>query len=326
MASDLNLCNLRRFLLVTRQREVGMRKRRTAICFTLLLLALGFPGLAMAQEEGGEPEKPGDKGKVEEPTAPPPDDTTAPSDQDLKTSAADVAPTTPVLTTGTRVKAEKTWKDIVCVPRKGIIKKGRVALMPFFGATLNDNLIQHFTLGGEVTYFLTDILSLGVQGMGFIKNVLDQEFFTRYHFGRIPSLNKYKYSITLNFSYVPIYGKFALFNDAIIHFEVFVTAGVGGTGTEIVPRDYSYEVFSNPFSLTFPIGAGARAFVTKWLAIEIAFKDYMMLDKFEPTGRTADETIDAVKKRGPTRFINNMMFNLGVSFFLPTDFKYTTFR
>ena len=85
-------------------------------------------------------------------------------------------------------------------------------------------------------------------------------------------MNKYNYTVTLNFSYVPFYGKLALFNQHLMHFEAFVMAGVGGSGTEIVPKDYRYKVFSNPFALTFPVGLGGRVFINKWIAIQASIR------------------------------------------------------
>jgi outer membrane beta-barrel protein len=299
------------------------------------VLALALP--ASAQEEGGGEEGgaapadeplPGEGGEGGEgleglPGEPP--GQPAPTDEALKPKSSDVAPTTPVLTAGAkRTESQETWKDIVVIPRKYFLKRRRVELMPFFATTMNDNLIQHFALGGEINYFLTDILSIGVSGMYYFKNVLDQEFYTRYHFHRVPSLNKYRYTATLNFAYVPIYGKFTLFNKSIMHYEVFATAGVGISGTEIIPRDYRYDPFTNDFTLTFPVGLGGRLFLTKWLAIQAAFRSYILLDKFEPTTRTDD--VEADKSNASTDIVNNMMFNVGFSFFLPTSFKYSTFR
>jgi len=323
--------------------------KRTLTIIGTCLLAICVCRPAFAQEDGAKPDEGGAAGE-EKPggdAAPVTDAAPPPSDDALKTGGA-AKPTDAPVTTGVTATAPgeklQSWKDIVVLPRKKMMKHGRAELTPIFATTLNDNLIQHYAIGGEFNYWLTDILSIGLGGMYYFKHVLDEEFFTRYHFGRVPSLNQYRYTVNLNFTYVPIYGKFALFNNHILHLEVFVTAGVGGTGTEIIPRDYQWEVFKNPFSLTFPVGAGARLFVTKWLAVQVAVRDYMMLDKFEPNGRgtwttgcgsgqyalkdggcTASE-VDAAKSYGDTRFINNIMISFGLSFFLPTDFKYTTFR
>jgi len=315
-----------------------IRQCTAAAVSWVLVLALAIPVYAQEEPEGeeatptetpeGTPE--GGDGLPAEPTAAPP------TDDLLKPKAADVAPTTPILTKGAIGKeSPETWKDIVVIPRKPFLKQNRVELTPFFAMTMNDNVIQHFALGGEVNYFLTDILSIGVSGMYYFKNILDQEFYTRYHFHRVPSLNKYKYTTALNFAYVPIYGKFTLFNRKILHFEVFATAGVGLSGTEVIPRDYRFDPFKNNTTLTFPLGLGGRLFLTRWMAIQVAFRSYIMLDKFEPSSRgcpdnnitcTGEEEADYAKSRAKIDIVNNMMFNIGFSFFLPTDFKYTTFR
>jgi len=323
-----------------------IRRCTAAALSWVLVLVLAAPG-AFAQEEAGGDEAlptedtPGEAGEApaegqpadglpgEPPTAPPP------TDDLLKPKASDVAPTTPVLTKGpTRGDSQETWKDIVVIPRKSFLKRYRVELMPYFATTMNDNIIQHVALGGEVNFFLTDILSIGVAGHYYFKNVLDQEFYTRYHFHRVPSLNKYKYTTTLNFAYVPIYGKFTVFNQKIMHYEVFATAGVGISGTEIIPRDYRFGAFSNPFTLTFPVGMGGRLFLTDWMAVQVAMRAYVLLDKFEPSrgcpasapNCTDEEEVEYAKDNASTDIVNNMMVTFGFSFFLPTSFKYTTFR
>ena len=315
-----------------------IRRCTAAALSWVLVLVLAAPGAFAQEEAGGDEALPtedappaegaegqpeggegGDGLPVEPPTAPPP------TDDLLKPKASDVAPTTPVLTKGpTRGDSQATWKDIVVIPRKSFLKRYRVELMPYFATTMNDNIIQHFALGGEINFFLTDILSIGVAGHYYFKNVLDQEFYTRYHFHRVPSLNKYKYTTTFNFAYVPIYGKFTVFNQKIMHYEVFATAGVGISGTEVIPRDYRFDPFSNNFTLTFPVGMGGRLFLTDWMAVQVAFRSYILLDKFEPSNRT--ENVDVDKDNASTDIVNNMMFNIGFSFFLPTSFKYTTFR
>jgi outer membrane beta-barrel protein len=285
------------------------------------MLAVGLPAFAQtkADEFGLPPEEP------EKPKA---------SDKELKTKDSDIAPTTPVLTTkkAKRVEAKETWKDIVVIPRKPFIKRGRFELIPFWGVTLNDNIIQHWSIGGELNYHITDVLSIGLLGMYYFPNILDQEFFTRYHYRRVPSINKYEYTVTLNFFYVPFYGKLSLFNDYILHFEIFATAGFGGTGTEIVPKDYRFGVFKNPFSFTFPVGLGARVFINRWLAFYTGGRAYLMVDKFEPprpageSGLTPEQEVEAAKENAKTRFIANLQFFMGLSFYFPMDFKYTTFR
>lgn len=318
-----------------------MKRTYLTVAFALTVLIAQGPSQALAQDEpppeeptGGTPEGGGEAAPTE---APPADEGTsdesdfieedankAASDAELKTSTKDVAPQEDASAPKKTLTAQERWKDIMVVQRKSFLKRQRVELMPFYGTTINDNMIQHSALGGELNYFLTDILSVGVLGMYYFSNVSDQEFLSRYHFQRIPSLNRYKYTATLNFSYVPIYAKSSIYNNHMLHYEVFVTAGAGISGTEVIPRSPENEPFSN-IALTFNAGAGGRIFLTRWLAAQVAIRSFMMLDKFENIARKEISGADA-KKNAETSFINNMIFNVGLSVFFPMDFKYTTYR
>jgi outer membrane beta-barrel protein len=302
-----------------------MNRRRTAVGSFLLALTLSLPAFAQeGGEEGGGGEKPPAEAQPPVEAAPPPADT--------KATTPDLVPQGSAPPTVSKADAQQSWKDIVVLPRKPFLKRGRVELMPFFAVTMNDNLIQHYAIGGEINYYLTDILSIGVSGRYYFKDVLDNEFWTRYAFGRVPSLNQYIYTTTLNFSYVPFYGKFSLFNNHIMHYEAYISGGVGISGTKVIPRDYQYEGFTNPVVLSFRMpGLGTRFFLTQWLAVHFMFEGLMMIDKYEPAQRCPASLGHCMsgaeaKDAASSAFVYNWMFNVGVSFFLPTSFKYTTFR
>jgi outer membrane beta-barrel protein len=308
------------------------RSRLIPIPCVILLLGMAPSWSVYAQQAPAEPpavddiddidaEAPPDDAIPEMPeeAPPPPDDVLAPSDVE----AAEPPP--PMPPEELERMRRKTWKDIVVLPRKAFLKRRRLELVPFIGTTINDTLIQHTALGGELNYFLTDILAIGVQGMYYISNVKDDEFNVRYHLGRVATLNEYRYSVTGNFSYIPIYGKFTVLNRPIFHYDIWLSGGVGVTNSKVIPRDFNNEAWSN-MSLTFPIGIGARIHLTRWLGIHLAFRDYMMIDKFEQPGRNIPDAGEAKSQQSETQFINNIVFSAGVSFYFPWNFKYTTYR
>jgi hypothetical protein len=71
-----------------------------------------------------------------------------------------------------------------------------------------------------------------------------------------------------------------------------------------------------------------RFFLFKWLTVNFAVRDYIFIDKFEPTDRTEamNASADDAKENADSSLINNVMFQIGLSFWLPTSFEYTTFR
>jgi outer membrane beta-barrel protein len=224
------------------------------------------------------------------------------------------------------------WSDIIVVPRKKVLKAKRVELAPLYGVTINDPMIRHHQMGGQINYYLTDVLWLGVEGAYLQPQKLDRFYLTPQQYRRVPKANKDLWEAALDFGYVPFYGKFALFNKKIIHWEGILTAGVGVTQTEVIPMDPSFGAFKN-FSITPNVGVGFRVFLTKWLVAFVLLRDYMILDKFEPcrdqttcAGKTAYPDTAAAKKHGEFGFMNNLFFTVGVGFFLPPSFTYTTAR
>ena len=71
-----------------------------------------------------------------------------------------------------------------------------------------------------------------------------------------------------------------------------------------------------------------RFFISRWMTISLGIRDYVFLDHFEPTNRsdTMLASPAAAKENSDTSLINNVMFQIGVSFWIPTSFEYTTFR
>src|SRR5690349_10686458 len=46
------------------------------------------------------------------------------------------------------------WQDILVVIRKPFLKVGRVELLPSWGVTMNDNIIQHVQFSAQLNYWL----------------------------------------------------------------------------------------------------------------------------------------------------------------------------
>jgi outer membrane beta-barrel protein len=217
-----------------------------------------------------------------------------------------------------------SWQDIVVVVRKPFLKVKRVELMPLFGTTMNDNIIQHAQGGLLLNYWLTDALAVGVEGAAYVKNLREPFDLVARQARRLPTVNKYNFSGALNFHYVPVYGKFAVLDQFIVHWEVFFTAGVGVTQSEVIPRDPALQSFQN-ILITPNVGASMRFFLTKFLTVNVGVRDYVFVDQFEAVSRT-EVSGDLAKENASSALINNVMFQAGLSIWFPMSFEYTTFR
>ncbi len=71
-----------------------------------------------------------------------------------------------------------------------------------------------------------------------------------------------------------------------------------------------------------------RFFLFQWLTVNVGIRDYIFVDKFEPVGRSATmfTSAEAAKANADSALINNVMFQVGLSFWIPPTFEYTTFR
>ncbi len=321
--------------------------RRTTTILSLFVTTVAALALvagataAQAQPRRGQPPTPapaptgddeiemeGDEGDT-----PPPDDDEIEMEGDVpegeRDLEADLANTTSdaIKADTDRVVRQVAWNDIVVVMRKPFLKLKRVDLMPFLGTTMNDNMIRHYAGGASINYFLTDVLAVGIEGQYFAKQFREPFDLVGRQARRLPTINEYNFAGALNFHYVPVYGKFAVLDKKLVHWEAYFTAGVGVTQTETVPRDPRFPGFTN-LNITPNVGVSMRFFMTKWATINLGIRDYIMVDKFEPTDRspTMNATASQAEANAEGTLINNVMFQLGVSFWIPPTFEYSTFR
>jgi outer membrane beta-barrel protein len=224
-------------------------------------------------------------------------------------------------------KTPLSWQDIVVVIRKPFLKVRRTELLPFVGTTMNDNMIRHYTLGGELAYYLTDVLAVGVEGLYYVHSFREPFDLVARQARRLPTINQYNWSAALDFHYVPVYGKFAVLDHKLVTWEALFTAGIGAGQSEVIPRDTKFPGFTN--LLIMPnVGASMRFFLTKWITVNLGIRDYVFYDHFEPKNRSEMlySTASEAKDHADGSLINNVMFQIGVSFWVPTSFEYTTFR
>jgi outer membrane beta-barrel protein len=252
----------------------------------------------------GEPEKPADL------------------KNDLNIAATpDAVRTTPLK------KTPLSWQDIVVVIRKPFLKVRRTELLPFVATTMNDNMIRHYAIGGELAYYLTDVLAIGVEAQ-YYRHTFQEPFdLVARQARRLPTVNQYNWSAALDFHYVPIYGKFAILDHSLVTWESYFTAGIGAGQSEVIPRDTKFPGFTN-LLIQPNVGASMRFFLSRWLTVSLGIRDYVFFDHFEPKNRseTMYATSADAKDHADGSLINNLMFQIGVSFWVPATFEYSTFR
>lgn len=310
-------------------RRFDGRASVVALCAAFVLC--GSLRTARAQEPtppaGSEPTPPGSEPTPPgaEPT-PPGSEPTPPGAEPTPPGAEPTPPGTAPAAAPAAEQGEKgklgsiSWRDIVVVPRRRILKYHRVEFIPTYNLTINNNLYRQHGFGGIINFFLSETLNLGIEGT-YYQPQQQQHYFLRGLDDRVlPSANRYWWSAAFNFGYVPFYGKFALFDRWIFNWEGYVQAGLGVIQTEWIPRDPANRSATN-YDVFGVATIGTRLFLTKWLAIHAYLKDYLFSDSFEPASRMDTGGTGPLPKGDP-KFINNLVFGVGVGMFLPTGFEY----
>jgi outer membrane beta-barrel protein len=285
-----------------------MRRAAIGLC---AWLAFAAGQAAWAQEKDAEP--PAEEPAAEPPAAEPPSESPEKEAQKASTPLEEVKPGT------------KNWQDILVVPRRAVLKRRRLEFMPTYNVTINNGVVRHHGFGGSLNFYLSEALFIGLEGTYYVRQLQDRYFLLGLDQRVLPSVNRYIWSAFLTFGYVPIHGKFTLFNRAIGHWDVYAQLGLGVFQSEIIPRDPASEGFSS-FLISGMVGIGSRLWLSRWLGIDVYVKDYMFADQLEPTSRTPGESGEQAKSRAESQFTFNIVFGVGLSIFLPPGFEYKQMR
>ena len=193
---------------------------------------------------------------------------------------------------------EDFQEQIHVYQRRPFMRKLRFELAPTFGVSFNETLTNHVAVGANATFHVTDWLFLGGSYQKFFhteSTVFDE---VQDAYGVFPERKFMDFYAGGHIGYVPIYGKFILFDAAIVHYDFYIVAGAGVTRTFTVGSEGQNRVTGN-------FGLGSRLFLTEWLTLDFELRDYIYNEEFK-----AGDSI-----------VNNLMFQTGLSVFFP--FKHT---
>lgn len=232
-----------------------------------------------------------------------------------------------------QLKQDKAF--ITVVQRQRFLKKKRFELQPQVGITVNDPFVRHYTVGAELNYWITNRMAVGLTGTAFFGNKTSRYTNIRFQEGVLLTANKTLWQASVNFLYNPFYGKIAVFNRALMHWESYIQVGGGAIQTQVIPR---YEAIHEPFRHitgqgNFAIGARFYGPRVDWISVNFGVRTWIYQDALEPTERGPGpsqiemyDDKDAAKSAAVKKLAFNVVFFLGLSFYFPTTFQYTTRR
>jgi len=230
---------------------------------------------------------------------------------------------------------KKVRADIYAVEQIYVLRYHRFELTPYWGFTLNDQFVSHPGPGLNANFYITNVFAIGLNGNFYSGLNSDSQFnfLTRRATRVAVPLTEYSWSAALNFTYIPVYGKFAGFGSFIFSYDLYATAGVGAISTRPIPViDPDNRKFDFQPKVAFNLGIGLRVFLTRWLAVTGEIRDYIYPEQLEnltiasgPIGKPNDPTSPsnpATWLQDGVDITNNFQANVGLSFFLPFSFEY----
>jgi outer membrane beta-barrel protein len=231
-------------------------------------------------------------------------------------------------TDDTGPKPTEVSEEIYAVQQIYALRKNRLEILPSFGFTLNDPYVSHSNLGVGLNFWVTNVLAIGANlnwYQGF-----DSESDLNFHVRRSTRLairpTEFQFGASLNFTYVPFYGKFAMFRRYIFQWDAYVLGGVGVMHTRPIPvvdPEYRSFDFSYKVSVGNP-GIGLRVFLSKWFTIFLELRDYIYLEKLENLRVALGE--DRREESGwldnQSTVVNNVVASVGFTIYIPFVFDY----
>jgi outer membrane beta-barrel protein len=202
----------------------------------------------------------------------------------------------------------------------------RVELQPSWTLTLNDQFVDHPGPALAINYYITNVLAIGLGGGYYFNSDKKFNAETRRAARVAVPLTEYQWQGALNFTYVPMYGKFAGFSDFIFHYDAYIVGGVGAISARpiaVVDPDNRSFKWGDP-KVDFNAGIGLRIFFNRWFAFDLEVRDYIFFDKLENTSVATGSVAAADEKTwyGDTKLTNNVQAQVGVSIFLPFSWEY----
>ncbi|OJY29280.1 MAG: outer membrane beta-barrel domain-containing protein [Myxococcales bacterium 68-20] len=217
--------------------------------------------------------------------------------------------------------------DVYAVQQIYALRRGRFEINPYWSQSLNDQFVGHPGPGLAVNYYLTNVLAVGVNGTYYQPFNSDADFnFENRRATRLAvPLNEYLGGYAVNFTYVPMYGKFSGFGNFIFHYDGYLVGGVGGLFTRpIAVIDPDNRKFDFEHRIAFNVGFGLRIFLNRWFSVIGEIRDYIYIEQLENTQVAATQAGQQDRNTwfGEKPLTNNVQAQIGISMFLPFSWEY----
>lgn len=219
-----------------------------------------------------------DAAPVEEASTENPPGPTATDSETGATKEAVAEPTRPLMTSADD-EVSRYWgkkRNLAVVQKRLFAKDGRLEFTVFGGIIPNDPFLTYIPVGGRFNYYFIESLSMEVAGSytgtgvrvesdlaGFLKNNPNIKANT-------DLLDQPLWRASAAVVWSPFYGKMALANANLSHFDINLVAGLGVVQVESPTPDRSG--FQTEIKPEGTLGAGMRFFLTDFMTLRMDYR------------------------------------------------------
>jgi len=263
--------------------------------FTCLLLLAPICAAGQSQDEPGiDLSEPGTARPGEGRTSTSPQDTSKRPKEAKAREEAPLAPGERDVALGDRVKA---------VQRKGFLKRHRLELGIDLPGTINDAFYEKIGVGAKLAYNFEDSFALAVRGAYYWQVRSSHVREGQIAFSSQVLTSQIHGQAMLDGVWSPVYGKVAWMGQQIVHFDMYLLAGLGAvwSATSLAPRSEGPHIAAD-------IGGGIRFYPRSWLALD--------------AGLIATLYPDQPVTSSPSTLQKVFAAHLGLAFFFPSSFEY----
>lgn len=167
--------------------------------------------------------------------------------------------------------------------------------------SLNDAYYHHLSAGGELTFYPLESLGIGISGEYFLEQV-DRSAVEWVRRGFLSAPADYatpQWGTWLTLYWLPVDGKFSLFDSMIGYFDIYAGLGGGVVATS-----------SDALRPAITASVGQHFVLADFLTVRFELRDFLYFDEHQFLSQT----------RSSIR--NQLMFRIGFGLFIPPSFEY----
>lgn len=214
---------------------------------------------------------------------------------------------------GGKVERRSLADKIAPVSGNLFTKDRRFEITPAIGFSLDDAFFQKYAFGLKLGFHVLESFSIGLHASYALATPGSAVSVCRTEEGcRSPEMGELKnvpgkvqLLAGLDLAWSPIYGKINVIAEKVLHFDTAII--VGGSAVQ-----YQAPGGTNKFTFGGHVGLAERFFITPSVTLRLELRDYIYGAQ---TPRLTRDPNDPSSKT-ETRVQNQLMFELGVSFFV----------